>query len=521
MSTGSTHSVRILFVDDEPSILNSLQRVVRNFHAECSFVAQGRKALEMMAEEPFDLIVSDMRMPDMDGLELLSEVAELYPETVRIVLTGYSDEESVLKAINQGRVWGFVHKPWQQNDLLSTIQQALTTQQLMAERALLRRTVASYAKDRKDNFMGFKGNSMAMQLVYNTIERCAGSDASVFITGPSGSGKEVAALALHQLSKRQAKAFVALNCAAIPRDLIESEIFGHIKGAFSGAIGNRIGAASKADGGTLFLDEVGELDIDLQSKLLRFIQTGVIQKVGSDKLETVDIRFICATNRNPLEAIAAKLLREDLYYRLNVIALPMPPLCERGSDAIQLAQYFLDQFSDQEAKGFVGFSRNAERLLVAYRWPGNVRQLQNCIHNAVIMSEGPLITEVTLAASLQLDSPTLATLITTPLERPVSDSLSIGNGAPALSLGHAISVASDRMGSTSPSPITSLDFAEDAVSSPDNGLAPGHGTIYPLSEIERITIERAIGLCNGNVVNAANALEVSPSTLYRKIKDWA
>ena len=519
MSIGSTSSVRILFVDDEPSILNSLRRVLSKFHADCQFVSQGHQALELMAEEPFDLIVSDMRMPDMDGLELLSQVAELYPETVRIVLTGYSDEETVLKAINHGRVWGFVHKPWQQNDLLTTIQQALTTQQLMAERALLRRTVASYAKDHKDVFMGFKGNSMPMQLVYNTIERCAGSDASVFITGPSGSGKEVAAMALHQLSKRQDNAFVALNCAAIPRDLIESEIFGHIKGAFSGAVSNRNGAATKAHGGTLFLDEVGELDIDLQSKLLRFIQTGVIQKVGSDKLETVDIRFICATNRNPLEAIAAHQLREDLYYRLNVIALAMPPLCERGRDATLLAQHFLDHYSSKESKGFVGFSKNAERLLEAYSWPGNVRQLQNCIHNTVIMSEGPLVTDVTLAASLQLDGPTLAELLSAPIDEPIMAQLS-AEATPLSASAHLAAqppeaktiAVTETMQST---PVTGLE------SSLDDPHTVGTATIYPLSDIERITIERAITLCNGNVVHAAQALEVSPSTLYRKIKDWA
>ena len=219
-----------------------------------------------------------------------------------------------------------------------------------------------------------------MQFVYSCIEQSAPSSASVFITGPSGSGKEVAAQAIHRLSKRKNGPFIALNCAAIPSELMESEIFGHIKGAFSGAVSNRDGAATLANGGSLFLDEIGEMDISLQAKLLRFIQTGCFQKVGSGKEEKVDIRFISATNREPQIAINEKKLREDLFYRLNVISIALPALNERGNDIVKLAEHFLSHFCEVEEKVFAGFSTEAENLIKSYSWPGNVRQLQNVIH---------------------------------------------------------------------------------------------------------------------------------------------
>lgn len=297
---------RILFVDDERLILSSLKRVASKLDAEILTAESGALALEILSNTPIDIIVSDMKMPEMDGIELLEQVAKIAPETVRIMLTGCDDMSLVLSAVNQGRVWGYLQKPWDNNHLIVTLKQALQLQQVLAERTLMRRTLDQYQQYHKTKFEGFIGNSVPMQFVYTCIEQCSSSNASVFITGPSGSGKEVAAQAIHRLSKRSNGSFIALNCAAIPSELMESEIFGHIKGAFSGAISNRDGAATLADGGSLFLDEIGEMDIKLQAKLLRFIQTGCFQKVGSGKEEHVDIRFISATNRDPQIAIAEK-----------------------------------------------------------------------------------------------------------------------------------------------------------------------------------------------------------------------
>lgn len=263
---------------------------------------------------------------------------------------------------------------------------------------------------------------------------------------------------------------------------MESEIFGHIKGAFSGAIANRDGAASEADGGTLFLDELGEMDIALQAKILRFVQTGTFQKVGSAKTEKVDVRFVCATNRDPYQAIAENHLREDLYYRLNVISIDLPPLHDRGRDVLLLAQHFLQRFSELENKIFVGFSDRAEQLILQFDWPGNVRQLENFVHSIVVMSDGPLIDYDVVQAHLPGDTP--APLVTkTELNPKAADIPPIG---------------------------------QDSTS-----IQKESKNVAPLAEVERVAIEQALLLCDDNVVKAASLLEVSPSTLYRKIQQWS
>ncbi len=480
----SFKTASILFVDDEESILTTLKRLMRNSQYACHFANSGAQALELLEREPIDVVVSDMKMPQMNGEELLREVAQRYPETVRIVLSAFSEADMVMGAINEGRIWGFIHKPWNNNELKQAIDHAVFTQQIIAERALLKRTLNRYEAQYKENFQGFIGRSVAMQFVYNTIEKAASSRASVFITGESGTGKEVAARALHDLSQRRDQPFIALNCAAIPGELMESEIFGHIKGAFSGALSDRDGAASLADGGTLFLDELAEMDINLQSKLLRFIQTGTFQRVGSSRAEKVDIRFICATNRDPLSAIDNKQLREDLYYRLNVISITMPALRERGDDAFLLAQAFVKKFADLEDKIIVGLSSDAEQFIVNYGWPGNVRQLENAMHSAVVMSDGPLITAQCIATAL------------------------------------GIILAEDRSPHTKQSTPELSDQQMAVPSASVNTIAPTVDSIQSLADIEKAAIKQAIELCEGNVVKAASQLEVSPSTLYRKIQSW-
>jgi len=475
---------RVLFVDDEPAILRSLERVGSKVDAVILTASSGQQALDIINECPVDVIVSDLKMPNMDGNQLLEEVARVSPETVRIVLTGCDDMDMVLTSINAGHIWGFLHKPWDNFELIVKIKQALQLQQVLAERTLMRRTIDQYQKYHKSKFEGFIGDSVAMQFVYSCIEQCAPSSASVFITGPSGSGKEVAAQAIHRLSKRSNGPFIALNCAAIPSELMESEIFGHIKGAFSGAVSNREGAASLANGGSLFLDEIGEMDISLQAKLLRFIQTGCFQKVGSGKEEKVDIRFISATNRDPHLAIADHKLREDLFYRLNVISIALPALNERDDDIVKLAEYFLSHFSEVESKVFAGFTTGAEKLIKSYSWPGNVRQLQNIIHSSTVMSEGPLISEEIIVRQLGRE---------------------YNHGNPAINL------PNNNVDSTS------IDRQQNSVNQHSAQTPP---SIITLAEVEKAAIEQAIELCQDNIVKAASELGVSPSTLYRKMQQW-
>ena len=480
---------KILFVDDEPPILKALERALARTGSEVLLASSGIEALEIMSQEPVDIVVSDMRMPQMSGDEFLEKVSNQYPETIRMVLTGYADMDSVLHAVNKGRIWGYMKKPWSNEELIISLEQAMFAQRILAEYSLLRRTLDQYERFKRAEFEGFIGESVSMSFVYREIEQCAASNASVFITGPTGSGKEVAASAIHKLSLRKDKPFIALNCAAIPNELMESEIFGHIKGAFSGAVSNRAGAAENANGGTLFFDEIGEMDMGLQAKLLRFIQTGTYQKVGSDKTEQVDIRFICATNRDPLEAIAEKKLREDLYYRLNVISISLPALVQRGGDAMLIAHSCLESYSIKENKIFIGISSEAENLICSYSWPGNVRQLINAVYGAVVMSEGPLLSADALGRALKLDQEEISKL----------------------------SKSKTRVANT-PEPTPQIG-REDL--SPESSLdSPNQQVIQPLAVVERYAIERAIDFCDGNVVKAATALEVSPSTLYRKVQSW-
>ncbi|OCQ18873.1 transcriptional regulator [Pseudoalteromonas luteoviolacea] len=475
--------LHILLVDDEPHILRSLSRALRSDQYTIRTAESGQDALDVLANEPIDVVVTDKNMPGMTGNELLAIIAEDYPDTIRIMLTAFTEQAALIDAINQGKVWGYLQKPWENDNLRITIEQALQTKMLIAERNMLRASLKRYKREHRSQFQRFIGSSLAMQVVYKAIDKAAPSRANVFITGPSGTGKELAAEAIHNLSPRNEQALICINCAAIPSELMESEIFGHVKGAFSGATNNRDGAATLADGGTLFLDEIGEMDMALQAKILRFIQTGTFQRVGSGKTERVDVRFVCATNRNPLDAIEQQLLREDLFYRLNVIAIDMPALAERDQDPLQIALYYLNKYSELENKLFVGFSKRAEQLILNYAWPGNVRQLENLIHSAVVMSDGPMVSEETLMQQLHL-KPDEA--LFTPKDKPQS--------APIM-----------------PRPsITSSDTTQQ------NGTL----NIVPLSEVERFAIEQALQVCEDNVVKAAGLLEVSPSTLYRKIQKW-
>ncbi|MEN8196089.1 MAG: sigma-54 dependent transcriptional regulator, partial [Pseudomonadota bacterium] len=324
-------------------------------------------------------------------------------------------------------------------------------------------------------------SSLAMQAVYRTVDATAASKATVFITGESGSGKEVAAEAIHCQSPRKNGPFIAINCGAIPKDLMESEIFGHVKGAFTGAHADRAGAASRASGGTLFLDEICEMDLALQTKLLRFIQTGTFQKVGGSKTEKVDVRFVCATNRDPLAEVEAGNFREDLYYRLHVIPINLPPLRDRDGDVIEIARHFLAEYAAEEGKVFKTFDPAAEKVFAGYKWPGNIRQMQNVIRNIVVLNDG---TEVTLEM----------------LPPPLNQSCKTLQEIPP---------------STEDTP---RDAGEDVLTGPV--ALSENGDIVPLWKVERDVIERAIDACEGNIPKAAAKLGVSPSTIYRKKLSW-
>ena len=384
---------RLLLVEDSLALSRVYKEYLKPMPVNVSSVTEGGQGLEQIEKTDPDVVLLDLNLPDMNGLELLEKLQDLPQDPTVVVITAMGTVNTAVEAMRAG-AFDFLQKPFDAERLRVTVGNALEKQDLKA-------LVKTYRNSlERDHFHGFIGSSIPIQAVYRIIESAASSRASVFITGESGSGKEVCADAIHQEGSRSKKPFIALNCAAIPRELMESEIFGHVKGAFTGASGERKGAAAMAHEGTLFLDEIGEMDLALQSKLLRFVQTGTFQQVGGNKIEEVDVRFVCATNRDPLEMVAKGNFREDLYYRLHVIPIHLPALRECGNDVMLIAEQYLMEYATEEGKDFKGFTPEAAYVLSRYQWPGNVRQLQNILRNIVVLQNGELITQDMLPALL-------------------------------------------------------------------------------------------------------------------------
>lgn len=423
------------------------------------------------ASENFDLLLLDLNLPDGDGLTYLEELRGTDMETPAIVITADASLNNAVRAMKLGAL-DYLVKPFSESRLVTTVNNTL-------ERVMLRQQVDTLRHNTQEGaFYDFIGNSVPMQGVYRTIENVAGSKATVFVTGASGTGKELCAEAIHKAGPRANGPFVPLNCAAIPHDLLESELFGHLKGSFTGAIADRLGAAREAEGGTIFLDEMCELDLGLQKKLLRFLQTSTVQPVGSAKTHKVDVRVICATNRDPLEEVRAGRFREDLYFRLNVVPIGLPALAERGRDVIDIARFFLETFSAEEGKHFKGFAPDAQALLLSHSWPGNVRELQNTIRNVAVLQDGELVTSdmfPALQGQAKGDSANQSPTLVRDLEAPSNKQIPADTGSDLLA---------------------------------------------SLADIERKAIESRIAVFDGSIPRAADSLGVSPSTIYRKKEAW-
>lgn len=472
---------RVLIVEDSPSLARTYESFLRKEVAEAAIAETGAAARDYIAGSGApDAILLDLALPDAHGLDLLQEWRGAGLTCPVVVITANGSLTVAVDAMREGAT-DFLVKPFGAERLLTTLTNA-------AEKSRLERAVITYEKAAgRAEFSGFVGKSLPMQALYRMIEAAAPSDASVLISGETGTGKELTAQAVHRNSKRRRKALVSLNCGAIPKDLIESELFGHVKGAFTGATGDRAGAAERADGGTLFLDELGEMPIDLQPKLLRFLQTGEYMRVGDSKTRHADIRFIAATNRDPLQAVRKGLLREDLFFRLNVIPIELPALRERGDDILALAGSFLERFAREEGKPVPAMSAAMRASLLNHAWPGNVRELENYMRRCVILST---------AEGGELDAPISAAAVSdiaAPAPAGPADAEAPAAGAPALS-----------------APVVSASEA----------TAPRPG-LEPLWVTEKKAIETAIALCDGNISLAAKQLGVAPSTIYRKREAWA
>jgi len=413
------------------------------------------------AESPPQVALLDLALPDGGGMDLLQDLLRQRPQTRILVMTATGSTSQVVEAMRAG-AYDVLPKTVDSAHVLAAVRSAVTPPRRKPPRPQAPAQLAPGGL--------FLGSSAAMERIYAKIRSVAASMATVFITGESGTGKELCAQAIHDGSARASGPFIALNCGAIPPDLLESEVFGHMKGSFTGAISDKPGAAAAADGGTLFLDEICEMDVALQTKLLRFLQTSMVQPVGATRPRKVNVRIICATNRDPLEAVRRGQFREDLYYRLYVVPIHMPPLRDRGTDVIEIAEAALARFAAEENRSFDSLDPDVRRLFLRLAWPGNVRQLLNVIRNVVVLNEGGQVTADMLPPDLVRDLP----------------------GAPA---------------DSGPAAAPPGPLAEQLVG-------------RTLAEIEQVMIEATITRCGGSVPRAARVLDVSPSTLYRKREAW-
>ena len=370
----------VLAVDDEPGVLESY-KVILEDTCEVRTVADGTAALKVLAHEDIRLVILDLRLPDMEGLEVLLRIKEMDEYLGVIVVTAVGDVKTAVRAMQAGAS-EYLVKPFDIDTLQAVVARTLERQALMKEVLYLRSEVEGYHP-----FVDIVGRDEKMLEIFELIERVSDSDATVLITGESGTGKELIARALHQRSHRSLRPFVAINCTAIPENLIESELFGHERGAFTGAVQRRIGKFELAHSGTLFLDEIGSMRLDMQTKLLRALQEREIERVGGERTIKVDVRVVAATNADLRELVKAKAFRDDLYYRLNVIPVYVPPLRARKGDIALLIQYFLEKYNRRFNRRVRGFSLAALEAMQAYDWPGNVRELENIVERLVVISK--------------------------------------------------------------------------------------------------------------------------------------
>ncbi len=388
----------ILIVDDEQHVLNSINRTLRHDY-NVILSLDGRSALQVLREQEVSAILADQRMPGLTGSEFFSEAIKIQPETTRVLLTGYTDIEAIIQAVNDGQIYYYIEKPWEPDDLKLIMARAVeryhliknnkellhklesSNQLLSSENIVLKKDVeANY------NFANIIGNSETMNHVYDLMKKVIPTNTTVYISGETGTGKELIARAIHFNGPRKDKVFAAQNCAALPDTLLESALFGHKKGAFTDAVADKLGLFEVADGGTVFLDEISDTSSTLQQRMLRVIQEGEFQPVGSNKTKKVNVRILSATNKDLLEMVKQGKFREDLYYRINVFPIYVPPLRDRMDDIPLLTNYFLNKYMIQAGKDIKGLSDDALKYLLSIQYPGNIRELENIIQRAVILA---------------------------------------------------------------------------------------------------------------------------------------
>ncbi|MFU8802470.1 MAG: sigma-54-dependent transcriptional regulator [Bradymonadaceae bacterium] len=448
--------LRILIIDDEESIRHMLTMVLRKEGCTVKAVDNGEEGLKELLVHPYDVVITDVRMPKMGGLELLEEIEERELSTTVIVMSAFGSRELAIEALKKG-AYDYIDKPFKKDEIILTIWKAAERLQLRQENIMLKATLKE-----AQSFEGLTGTSEAMKDIFRLVARVADFKSTVLISGESGTGKELVAKAIHRRSSRARGPWVPVNCGAIAENLLESELFGHIKGSFTDASSDREGLFQAAHGGTLFLDEIAELPLNLQVKILRVLQEGEVRRIGESTNIPVDVRIIAASHHDLAERVEKKLFREDLFYRLNVIQIRLPALRERREDLPILVEHFIAEQNARMNTSVKGVSPSALKVMMGYHWPGNVRELLNCIERGVVLCEGDHIDDGDLPAKLRQSPDVLQDLLN-------SDNLSI-----------------KKMNSA----------------------------------MERILIQRALEKTGGNRTNAAKLLEISHRALLYKIKDY-
>ena len=448
-------AAHIVVIDDDPTTCELLRDALARLSSKVSTFTSARAALELVAAEDVDIVVTDLGMPDMSGIEVCERVIGTRPDTPVVVLTGQGNLEAAVAALRAG-AFDFLTKPIDLKLLDLAMERAALHRQMKQEVRRLRHAVVTGERP-----VAVIGSSSAMRRVYNLITRIGSSDASVLIHGETGTGKELVARAIHMASARKDGPFVAINCAAVPSNLIESELFGHARGAFTDAKAQRGGLFLEANGGTLFLDEIGELPIDVQPKLLRALQERKVRPVGANAEVPFDARLLAASNRDLEHEVEEKRFREDLYYRVNVVRLDLPPLRDRGGDVLELANHFLQELSVRSGRPSPALSAPVAEKLLSYRWPGNVRELENCIERAVALAEYDTLTVHDLPEKVR-------------------------------------AFTADRF-------VVTADDATEIIS---------------MDQVERRYVARVLNLVGGNKTRAAHVLGFDRRTLYRKLERW-
>jgi len=471
-----SNQATLLLVDDDVNILQALKRALHSIDANIIDFDSPIAALEYCQSNQPDVVISDQHMPDMNGCEFLANIKKRWPNSQRIILSAYQDFDLVSAAFSSGVVDKFICKPWVNKELNFVVDKALSRENKEINPPVDEEAIPLSGLI---NFHGIVAEDEAMHELFNSIKHASSTNAPIFITGETGTGKELVAKACHAESYHKDQPFIAVNCANFSENLIESQLFGHTKGAFTGAISNQEGLFSAAKQGSLFLDEITTLSKPLQAKLLRVVQEREFSPIGTHTVLKFNAQIISASSNSIGDAVVDGDFREDLYYRLNVITMALPPLRERGGDLVHIASYFLKKYSKIENKHFKKFSRNAIQIICSYDWPGNIRQLENVIHGMVVLNTGEQIKSEMIIKSLS----------TTVKNYSATQPKSVPQN-------------------------TKINHNEI------NNNAGANTTIRPLWLVEKETIEAAILHCQGNIPKAAAMLEVSPSTIYRKKLGW-